>query len=171
MKKTDSWILDVLIQIIIFTVVTMAATYFVVAIGACQEIQSPGAACSVLTPVLDCSTYDLYNDTLDLNVDDGIMSQIGATGVYNFTLNLSGIGQYKIILCDNTTATIEVANYSNQGIYEEVQSVTNVDGSWLDNLVKKVWAHIVGYVNPSTVSLNASDTLKTIAENTEYGGY
>ena len=31
------------------------------------------------------------------------------------------------ILCDNTTATIEVANYSNQGIYEEVQSVTNSD--------------------------------------------
>lgn len=159
------------ITIFAFSLAVSICIYFVAATGACQEIQSPGEACVVLTPVLDCSTYDLYNSTLELNIDDGTMSEIGSTGVYNFTLNLTDPGAHKIILCDNTTATIEVANYSNQGIYEEVKSVTNIDGSWLDNVVKKVWAHLVGYVNPAGDSLNASDTLKTVAENTEYGGY
>ncbi len=70
-----------------------------------------------------------------------------------------------------TDATIEVANYSNKGIYEEVQSVTDSSGSWLTNLVAKVWAYLVGYEDPSADSLNASATLKTVAENTEYGGY
>ncbi|KKL64185.1 hypothetical protein LCGC14_2167580, partial [marine sediment metagenome] len=38
--------------------------------SSCLEIQSPGVSCMVLTPVVDCGTYDLYNSTNELNVDD-----------------------------------------------------------------------------------------------------
>ena len=141
------------------------------AMPACLDIQSPGVACRIVTPVITCSTYDLYNSSLDLVTDDGGMSQIGTSGLYNFTLNLSAPGGHKILLCDNTTATIEVSNTSNRDIITIIETVTSADGSWVTNIVHKVWAHLVQYINPSSSSLNASDTLKTIAENTEAGGY
>ncbi len=137
----------------------------------CLDIQSPGVACAVLTPVVDCATYDLYNSTLELTIDDGGMSEIGSTGVYNFTFNQPDSGVHKVILCDNTTATIQVANYSNKDIFDDLQTIVSADGNWLLNLAAKVWAHLVGYEDPSGDSLNASETLKTIAQNTEAGGY
>ncbi len=139
--------------------------------SSCLEIQSPGVSCMVLTPVVDCGTYDLYNSSLDLDVDDGAMSELGSTGIYNFTFNQPDSGVHKIILCDNTTATIEVANYSNKDIFDDLQTIVSAEGSWLLNLAAKVWAHLVGYEDPAGDSLNASDSLKTIAQNTEAGGY
>ena len=161
-----------IIKRIVYILIALILISIVYADRTCQDVQEANVPCQIVTPVIvDCSTYDLYNSTLELTIDDGAMSQIGNTGLFNFTFNQPDEGTHKGILCDNTTFTIEVANYSNKGIYTEVKSITNIDGSWLDNLVKKVWAHLVGYVDPSAVSLNASDTLKTIAENTEYGGY
>ena len=84
----------------------------------CQDIVEPDTVCEIITPVIDCSTYDLYNSTLELRIDDGGMSQIGTTGMYNFTFNQPDVGSHKILLCDNTTATIEVATYSQKVIYD-----------------------------------------------------
>lgn len=158
-------------KITILGIVIFLLFPIVYSLSSCLEIQSPGVDCVVLTPVIDCSTYDLYNSSLDLTIDDGAMSQIGSTGIYNFTFNQSDSGVHKILLCDNTTATIQVANYSNKDIFDDLQTIISTDGNWLSNLVKKVWAHLVGYEDPSGDSLNASDSLKTIAENTEAGGY
>ena len=84
----------------------------------CQDIIEPNTVCEIITPVIDCSTYDLYNSTLSLNIDDGSMDQIGTTGMYNFTFNQPDTGTHQIILCDNTTSTIEVAAYSQKVIYD-----------------------------------------------------
>jgi len=40
-----------------------------------------------------------------------------------------------------------------------------------NSIANKVWAWVTGYVNPDSDSLNASDTLKQIAENSEEGGW
>ena len=194
----------------------------------CQSVQEAGADCEVLTPVLLCSTYDMYNPSRTIIVYQATISEINDTGIYNFTFNQNTLGTYKIILCDNTTATIEVADYSYKNIYEHLQAnisslelnlstgqtdilnnlttsvsdilsnlststadillevdnleenvsiilanVTSIisDSNWgLTNIVEKVWAYVVGYLNPAGSSLTANQTLVTIAQNTEAGG-
>ncbi len=83
----------------------------------CQNVQEANVPCQIITPVIvGCDTYDLYNSTLELNIDDGQMSQIGNTGTFNFTINQPDAGTHKGILCDNTTFTVEIADYSYRNI-------------------------------------------------------
>ena len=83
----------------------------------CQNVQEANVPCQIVTPVVvGCSTYDLYNSTLELTIDDGTMSQIGNTGTFNFTINQPDEGTHKGILCDNTTFTLEIADYSFRNI-------------------------------------------------------
>ena len=77
------------------------------AMRTCQDVQEANIPCQIVTPVIDCSTYDLYNSTLELNIDEGVMSQIGTTGTDNFTFNQPDAGTHKGIVCDNTTFTID----------------------------------------------------------------
>lgn len=165
------------------------------AMRTCQEIQEKNIACEVITPVIDCATYDLYNSTFSLKINDGTMTQLGSTGMYNFTFNQSDTGTHTILLCDNSTTVIEVADYSSKGIFDKTITVSVntsaiADAVWDENLtdhqdtdssglklysfvlsVADIWKFMIGYVNPSGTSLNASETLKTIAENTEAGGW
>ena len=48
---------------------------------------------------------------------------------------------------------------------------TAASGSSPTAIAQAVWGFIIGYINPASSTLNASDTLKTIAENTEAGGW
>lgn len=97
--------------------IILLLTSIVYADRTCQDVQEANVPCQIVTPVIvDCSTYDLYNSSLELNIDDGQMSQIGDTGMYNFTFNQPDTGTHKIVICDNTTATIEVADYSYRNI-------------------------------------------------------
>lgn len=87
----------------------------------CQNVQEANVPCQIITPIIvGCSTYDLYNSTLELNIDDGEMTEIGSTGTFNFTFNQPDAGTHKGLLCDNTSFTVEVADYSSKNIYDEV---------------------------------------------------
>lgn len=102
---------------ILFILIILLITSIAYADRTCQDVQEANIPCQIVTPVItDCSTYDLYNSTLELNIDDGSMDQIGSTGMYNFTFNQPDVGTHKILLCDNTTATIEIADYSYRNI-------------------------------------------------------
>jgi len=75
----------------------------------CGDEVDVNNACVIRTPPITCSTYDLYNSTNELNVDDGTMSEvITGSGVYNFTFNQSDLGIHTIVLCDNTSTSLNV---------------------------------------------------------------
>ena len=131
----------------------------------CQDIQEPNVACEIITPKVSCSTYDLYNTSHELIINDGTMTQISTTGTYNFTFNQPTPGTYLFNVCDVTPGVIEVANYSMKNIYE------NPSTAFLIDVANKVWTFIIGYINPAGSTLNANDTLRTIAENTEPGAW
>ncbi len=66
-------------------------------------------ACVIRTPPITCSTYDLFNSTNNLTIDDGTMEEVYAgTGVYNFTFLPNASGIHTIVLCDNTSTQINV---------------------------------------------------------------
>lgn len=121
MKMFSLLILGILGILIIGTVSAMPL---------CTEKVEPNTDCEVITPVIDCATYDLYNSTHDLNIDDGTMDQIGTTGVYNFTFNQPDEGTHWIILCDNSTAQIEVVidNYATETNISDLE--THGDSTW-----------------------------------------
>jgi len=97
--------------LVVIAVLALAVT----ANRTCQDIQEPGASCEVRTPVINsCSTYDLYNSTYELTIDDGSMAQIGSTGVYYFNFLQRSVGTYKVIICDRSLSSSEILENYNQ---------------------------------------------------------
>ena len=105
-------------KIVLLMLLIIALSNIAYAMRTCQDVIEPDTDCEILTPITTCGTYDLYNSSHELSIDDGVMSQIGSTGVYNFTFNQANEGTYKIITCGNDTATIGVATYSQKVIYD-----------------------------------------------------
>jgi hypothetical protein len=134
----------------------------------CQdETYTANIPCTVITPIISCSTnatilnidtLDRYNKTLN-SVGDGS---------YNFTFNYS-IGSYRITLCDNSTASIEVTqtqeidytggagfaapdpNEVKKGIYDEIKVYVDKYGKtvkitfWI-GIIALIFA-ILGYLD------------------------
>ena len=100
------------IVIIIFMIPIVYATE----IHHCQSIQKTGEICTVITPMIGsgCSTYDLYNSTYDLLIDDGTMEQIGTTGVYYFNFSQSIECEFG---CDNSTQSCRSSQIEEYSIY------------------------------------------------------
>ena len=77
----------------------------------CDDRTSPiDIPCGVVTPVITCAnfTYNLINITSNTTlIANGVMLAT-PNGTYNFTFN-QPLGDYQIILCDASTATITVA--------------------------------------------------------------
>lgn len=90
-------------------IIMLLMVHLAIAAEICDDYVEPLKPCIVTTPVVDCSTYDLINlSDGSLVIDDGTMAETTAnTGVYNFTFNQSE-GEYKVILCDNSTLAINV---------------------------------------------------------------
>ena len=131
-------------KINLYFLITLLVISIVYADRTCQDVQEANVPCQIVTPVIiGCSTYDLYNSTLELNIDDGQMSQIGSTGMYNFTFNQPDVGTHKGIICDNSTFTITVEDYSLSNIYIEAKNDTDVSNITVNvnttKIAKSVW--------------------------------
>jgi len=69
--------------------------------------------CELITPILsiggDCNATVMDINDLSRNYTINI-TPVG-DGTYNFTFNFSEISQYSIILCDNSSATLDVGHW------------------------------------------------------------
>ena len=81
-----------------------------ITIGCGEEVEV-NTACVIRTPPITCSTYDIFNATNNVSINDGTMEEvILGSGVYNFTFNANGTGIHSIVLCDNTSTQLLVQN-------------------------------------------------------------
>jgi hypothetical protein len=104
-----------IISLIVFSITANAL--------ACDDTVQPDTLpCDIITPVgLYCNntyTYQITNLTSNTTLAQGNMSQ-NVDYSYNFTFNYS-IGKYGIVICDNSSATINVAydvGFQNYYIY------------------------------------------------------
>jgi hypothetical protein len=111
------------------------------ALDECEEIETASQNCEVVTPVLECATYDLYNPSHVLDTDDGGMTQIGTTGVYYFTFNEATEGDWTILLCSNHTTVITVETKST---WDEISAInSSITG-------------VVNTVNTNLISINGT---------------
>ena len=92
----------------------------------CEDSTTPLSDCLVLTDVLDCSTTATI-----LNVNGSSYSQnmsLVSNGIYNFSFSYA-IGDYSIILCDNSSSQINVRTSSSSTaldwIYEYLYNSTD----------------------------------------------
>lgn len=111
MKKLTIWLL-----------VMFVLVFFAYGLDECSSEIDVGASCTITTPLISCSTYDLYNSSDDLAVDDGGMSEIGSSSVYNFTFSQSVAGRYVILLCSNDTSSINVVAVSDSTQIDRIEN-------------------------------------------------
>ena len=62
--------------------------------------------CSIITPITSCTTIDILNSSGALFVDDGILSQIGTTGIYNYSVEFLVPDTYIVNLCNEASRSI-----------------------------------------------------------------
>ncbi len=65
--------------------------------------------CEIITPYLSyCSTYDLdiYFSNGTTHLSNTAVTQIGSSGIYNYTANFTIADTYTVKLCDDSVRTI-----------------------------------------------------------------
>lgn len=91
----------------LFILIFVILSYSVIATDLCDEYVEPNIGCKLVTPVLNCSSYNysIYNKDNYL-LENGNLSQYSENIYYiNFFENT---GEYIIKLCDNSTVQINV---------------------------------------------------------------
>jgi RsiW-degrading membrane proteinase PrsW (M82 family) len=103
---------------------------------------------------MECTTYSLYDPAGTKIVNNVAMSELASTsGVYYATFNYATLGAYTIVLCDNTTAHLNVldrttsdplfsyaddilnqVNVLNSTVININATIENINGTLLDNL-------------------------------------
>ena len=81
----------------------------ILALEECGESIPINKECTIISPYLSyCSTYDLdiYNSSGNAFVSNGAISQIGSSGIYNYTANFTYADTFTIKLCDNSVRTV-----------------------------------------------------------------
>ncbi len=107
-----------LLLLIIMFVMIISLVYAI----ECENTWQINVPCNFTTPPLACTTYDIYNATNDLAVDDGTLTSIGGS-LYYTQFDSTDSGRNVIQLCDNTTAVVDVVGYSLNVIYSEVDAI------------------------------------------------
>ena len=79
--------------------------FLVTATSMCEEVLTPSTDCIMLTPVITCTTYEVFNIT-GSRVDNGSLTVLNDS-IYQFTMN-QPVGGYIVKLCDDTTREVIV---------------------------------------------------------------
>lgn len=117
----------------------------------------------------EISTHPAYDWlTIDTNiVNDAELTQNTSAIISNLSTGQTDILGEVDDLEENTTSLLD-----NLAILQtNVTSIISNSDWGLSNLVAKVWSYVTGYINPAGTTLTANQTLVTIAQNTETGGY
>ena len=120
-----------------------------------------------LTPVSGYDGFFKANFTIPAGSENGLWS-IRINGSVTGGESPATVTNFKVI----SNSTDEIYDQTAT-IILEVDSIEENQAIFATNFSQiptNVWAFIVNYLNPAGSTLNASDTLKTIAENTEAGG-
>ena len=108
-KKTMKKLFIKMKKLIFFLTGILLITLAFAITDGCGDEVDINTPCVVRTPPITCSTYDLYNSSNNLTIDDGSMEEVFAgSGIYNFTFLPNASGIHSIVLCDNTSTQINV---------------------------------------------------------------
>jgi hypothetical protein len=140
---------------VLFVLIALLLVPVIYGMRQCNLIQEPSVNCEITTPVITCNTYDWYNSTHELATDDGAMTQIGTTGVYYFTFNAPDSGTHTILLCDNTTGTLEVASYSLKNTSESLLDGVTLEDDAITS--GKIAANAIGSSEIAADAVGASE--------------
>ena len=97
----------------LFFAVLLACAAF--AYDECGTAIPEDTTCSLITPYISyCSSYtiDIYYSNGTSHVSSGTISQIGSTGIYNYTAVFNISDTYVIKLCDDSVRSLNVFNTS-----------------------------------------------------------
>jgi len=130
--------------IIIILIITMVIP---ITLGSeiCVEETTGGSNCSIITPAsLSCSTVDVFLED-NLILDDFELTILNAPAeIKNFTFNFTEQGAYTIVLCDNTTAFLNIPSKTLAQQIQDVNFTINVSLGETENLIRDINRSITG---------------------------
>jgi len=155
-------LLKLLMWLIIAIVLLLITASCASALDECQDIETTGVACEVVTPVIDCSTYDSYNPSHTIDTNDGAMTQIGSTGIYYFTFNETTADDYVDVLPATAPVSWDDTNDPDD-IYSWITTDSNiVQDAELDAVNSSIISH--GDINWTTGTVDGINATE-IAQN------
>jgi hypothetical protein len=171
MRADKYWIIGLFLALFMLIVGAVS----VLALEECQDIVPVNSECSIVTPVISCTTYDydLYNNTFGLNLSGGEMSEIAAgSGVYNFTFdtkNQSALGIWTVILCSNHTLTLTVGEPTKVNISEEHDLTRTRIGDNATDIILNITANITAEHDKTRINISGEgDETRTWISSVNY---
>ena len=148
-------------KVLILTIIAILLIPSVLAEIVCDEKIDQSTDCLIISPAnMDCSTYDLYDEDGNVEVNNGAMSELsGSTGVYYATFNEGDIGAYTIVLCDNTTAHLTVINTTSSDPLFQISDSILERVNLLNSTVININATVEGLNESLVITLNNTLTL------------
>jgi len=96
--------------LLVFVLVLISS---VTAIRECGDINYLNQECRIITPAdTSCTTIDILLDDGTVDVDDGVTTQFGSTGMYYYDYTPTNEVGHCVICSDNTSACFNVINYN-----------------------------------------------------------
>lgn len=163
--------------ILFFMGIFLISLVYAITDGCASEVER-ATACVIRTPPITCSTADIFNASNEITHDDLTMEEIvTGTGVYNFTFNANGTGIHSIILCDNTSAIINVETtdetdlatiLSNQATLQNNietinQTIKDINASILSNISQSSFSSTVSTADQIAIGLQCA--VQTLGAN------
>ena len=99
------------IKIIYYMIISILLIGIVSALEECGDSVPINKECSLISPYISyCGTYDLdiYYSNGTSFVTDGTITQIGSTGIYNYTINFTSADTFIVKLCDDSVRPVIV---------------------------------------------------------------
>lgn len=81
----------------------------------CGDIIQVNDVCIAITPPIGCDTYRLYNSSGGL-LEYENMSALNSS-IYYFNFSQPKVGEYIVVLCDNSTSREFVVGVENKSVY------------------------------------------------------
>ena len=108
--KEDAIVIGMVSVLLFLLVLFLIPSVMGATVGCGTEVER-ATDCVIRTPPVGCSTYSIWNSTMNITHDGIAMEEIPVgTGIHNFTFNANGTGIHSIVLCDNTSSQLLVQN-------------------------------------------------------------
>lgn len=145
----------------------------------CEDTLEVDTSCLMITPILNCNTYDIINGTLNASGYGEVLVDDASLNILNkniYWLNFSQVvGEYTIRLCDNTTTreirVVEKSKMAWQSIILALGGMTLILGILGFSIRNKklynikmlffVWAAVNAFalgLTPLAITLNPADS-------------
>jgi len=123
----NGWVVKIKKIIILsysLVVLISLCTFVTALLEVCEDIETPGNACMLITPPINCDVYNysIIKDNSSTIINSYLTNFSYTDSMYYINFSQSA-GSYIVKLCDNTTSIIKVENNENTQLWIYISAI------------------------------------------------